>query len=73
MPRYSIKTDGNGLTAIITRNSDGATAFLQGDDAAILLAELTNADNWTDDDVCDQYANLFVPTGLPRLTDKKGD
>lgn len=34
---YRLETQGNGLFALLTRKSDGATVFFQGDDSAIIV------------------------------------
>lgn len=64
MPRYLIRSAGNGATFTITRLADAATLSLQGDDAIQFDNELDSThDRWTDDDVCDQYADLFAKGG----------
>lgn len=45
---YKVETQGNGLFVTITSKDDGATAFLQGDDAAEFLAVLEPMDNARD-------------------------
>lgn len=59
-PRYQYRSEGNGARYEIKRLADGATLFLQGDDAVQFSNELDKThDRWTDDDVCAQYDELF--------------
>lgn len=39
-PRYQVDSWGNGAAYALTRISDGASCFFQGDDANIFRAEL---------------------------------
>ena len=59
--RYQIDSTGNGAFWTIKRLSDGATLFLQGDDAVLFdkLLECTT-DAYCDDALCDEYASLFA-------------
>lgn len=53
---YLIESVGNGLLCQITRRSDGATVFLQGDGAIQLDEALgRTSDHVTDDDVVSLY------------------
>lgn len=53
---FLIESFGNGLFYQIARRSDGATVFLQGEDAIRLDEELERTDERvTDDDVVSQY------------------
>lgn len=61
MPKYRIEPSGNGLFWTVTRLADGATLFLQGDDAAQFGRWLESTwGGFTDDDVCDKYADQFT-------------
>jgi hypothetical protein len=60
--RYKIESTGSGAFWTITRLADGATLFLQGDDAANFAREIDSLPDWmTSDDQCDAYADAFVP------------
>ena len=62
--RYRILSKGNGAMFDITRLTDGATLFLQGGDAVEFDSELdATTERRTADDVCDDYAELFVKGG----------
>lgn len=53
---FQIESYGNGLFYEIVRKSDGATEFLQGEDAVRLSQELEQTtERITDDDVVWQY------------------
>lgn len=59
--RYRIESTGNGAFWTITRLADGATLFLQGDDALAFGKRLeSTTESFSDDDVCDECAELFV-------------
>lgn len=60
MPRYKIESTGNGASFTVARLADGALLTFAGDDAIQFDDELDGThDRWTDDDVCDQYSELF--------------
>lgn len=61
MPKYRIESSGNGLFWTGPRLADGASIFLQDDDALAFgrLLESTHA-GYTDDDVCDEYDACFA-------------
>ena len=65
MPRYQIDSTGNGAFFTITRLTDGATVFFQGDDAVQFGVYLSYTnDHYTDDDLCASYQHLMeVPAG----------
>ena len=51
-----IESYGNGFAYQIVRKADGATVFLQGDDAVRLSQELDQTtEHFTDEDVASQY------------------
>lgn len=53
---FWIESYGNGFAYQIVRKADGATVFLQGDDAISLGQELDRTtDRLTDEDVVSQY------------------
>lgn len=53
---FEIESYGNGFAYQIIRRVDGATVFLQGDDAIRLGQELDQtAGRFTDEDVASQY------------------
>ena len=64
MPRYEIVSSGRGLFWTVTRLTDGAQLFLQGDDAEYFGTQLdaTHA-SYDEDDVCDEYADQFTLEG----------
>lgn len=60
--RYKIKSTGNGAFYTITRLSDGACVFLEGDDALEFEKSLeTTNERFTDDDVCALYDDVMKP------------
>lgn len=65
--RYHINSTGNGALVCIERLSDGASLFLQGDDAARFVAETEHTGGaCSEDDVCEQYAPAFQKGGNRR-------
>ncbi len=61
MLHYKTESTGNGAFWTITRFADGATLFLQGDDASAFVLKLGNThDVYPDDDVCAEYDEVFV-------------
>lgn len=57
--KYIISCSGTAYT--ITRIADGATLFLQGDDALSFGRQLeATHEGYTDDDVCAEYDSVFV-------------
>jgi hypothetical protein len=59
---YSIESYGNGIVFLLVRISDGASIFLQGDDALRLSDELEQTTEWfSDDDVAEQYFESQLP------------
>ena len=59
--RYKIRSTGNGSSWTITRLDDGATLFLQGDDAVEFARQLDDTtDGFDDAALCDQYEAAFV-------------
>ena len=53
---FEIESYGNGFAYQIVRKADGATVFLQGDDAIRLGQELDQTtEGFTDEDVASQY------------------
>ena len=62
--KYKIESSGNGACWTITRLSDNASLFLQGEDALIFGKELESThDLYTDDDVCSIYDSQLMPGG----------
>ncbi len=60
MQRFTIESTGNGATYIITRLADGASVFLQGDDAVQFGKSLeTTSARFTDDDAAGLYECLM--------------
>ncbi len=55
--RYTVYSQGNGLFARIERKADGASVFLQGDEAEELLDIIDRADR--PDDVCSGYDDVM--------------
>lgn len=61
MPLYKTESTGNGAFWTVTRLADGATLFLQGDEASAFALKIGNThDACTDDDVCAEYDDVFV-------------
>ena len=61
MTGYEIESTGNGATWTIKRLDDGATLFLQGDDAITFANKINDcSDDYTDEDVCAEYDSQFV-------------
>ena len=53
---FEIESYGNGFAYEIVRKADGATVFLQGDDAIRLGQEFDQTtERFTDEDVASQY------------------
>ena len=53
---FEIESYGNGFAYQIVREADGASVFLQGDDAIRLGQELDHTtERFTDEDVASQY------------------
>ena len=53
---FEIESHGNGFAYQIVRRADGASVFLQGDDAIRLGQELDQTtERFTDGDVASQY------------------
>lgn len=70
MPRYTIKSSGNGAFWSVVRLADDASLFLQGDDAVIFGEKLDSThDRYTDDDVCAEYDEQFAPEVLALVDD----
>jgi len=53
---FEIESYGNGFAYQIVRMADGATVFLQGDDAIRMSQQLDKTtEHFTDEDVASQY------------------
>ena len=70
--RYEIKSQASRAFYTITRLSDGASVFLQGDDAGYFRDDLLMIDRgfgtsaYLEDDLCDEYFNSkTAATGKP--------
>ena len=61
--RYRISSLGNGAFLTITRVADGASVFLQGDDARRFRAELTYATPWQVEVGCAAYDSIMRIAG----------
>ena len=60
MSRYYIKSQYNGAFFTIERLSDGASVFMQGDDADEFRWQLEcTSDRFTIDDLCAQYDDVM--------------
>lgn len=60
---FTVHSQGNGAYFLITRKSDGADLFLQGEDASIFGDSLDQTNEvYTDDDVCAEYSDVMEPT-----------
>ena len=60
MPDYQIETIDNGAFVSVIRCHDGASLWLQGEDAVRFCEELgETTDVFVDDDVCRQYDEAF--------------
>lgn len=62
--RYSVDSMGNGAFVTVTRLTDGASVFMQGDDAVTFREELDAAGEiYTADDVCSEYDEVMTTDG----------
>jgi hypothetical protein len=58
--RYSIKSEYNGAFYLLTRLADGATVFMQGDDADEIRCQIECvSERFTADDLCAQYDDVM--------------
>jgi len=58
--KYKIESQFNGTSWLITRTTDNARLFLQGDDALTFGKQLeSTSESYSEDDVCEEFSELF--------------
>lgn len=57
--RYKVESTGNWLFVTITRRRDGASVFLQGDEAETFMDQIDDTSVFQLDDVCSEYDDVM--------------
>jgi hypothetical protein len=60
---YTVKSEGNGQFVTVTREADGATLFMQGDDADKFLSAWDGCSANGERLLCDSYSEQFTQAG----------